>query len=866
MRRVENAPSTPGDAFTGPPDPAPAASLDDLVGTLRRLKVWAGSPSYETIKCRVDAAWTSAGRPAGELVSKSTVAYCFRPGRRRLDPDLVVAVVEALHPDAGYAAAWRQALRVVGGEIEAVSQVRVQDSLPPDLPGFTGRAAELDRLRQVAGRADAEVIAAIEGMPGVGKTRLAVHAGHLLHHEQPFERVLFVDLRGFGSDPAQPPAEPAAVLDGFLRLLGMSGQQIPHALDARVAAYRARLAGTRTLAVLDNAATDEQIRPLLPNTPGCLTLVTSRRRLTALRRATHLSVHVFAPGEAMAYLTRAVPDGHVRDDPQATARIARRCGYLPLALGLVAGHIRRTPGWTLRDHADRLDERHHQRRLDTGVDVALHMSYQHLPTGRQRLLRLLALHPGPDLDVHAAAALAGTDVPTAQADLDHLHRDHLLHQTAPGRYGFHGLVRTYAITKAHDEDRPPARRAALTRVFDHYLATAAAAMSTLHPTETHWRPRIAPAGPSPRTWADPAGALRWLNTERPALVAVAVHTATHGWPTHTVQLSRTLFRYLIAGHPTEARIIFTHALRAADDVDDATAKAYAVNNLGIVDLQQNQPGRAVEHFRRALHLHRQAGDALGQALARNSLGEIDAQSGHYASAIDHFEQAVLLCRQSGDHVVEARALTNLGIAEARWGSPAGLDHLAQALAGSRRTGNLAGEEFALIGAGIGDLWTGAYQRAGDHFHQALPLSRRLGDRTGEAAALNCLGSYYAYVGDDGSATDHHRQALAVFREIGDRCGQAWALHGLAETSHRAGRLEDARHHFGAALALAVTIGARHQQALARAGLGAVHQALGEHLLARQDYQHAVELYTDLDMPAAADQIRVRLASLGSARR
>jgi hypothetical protein len=368
-------------------------------------------------------------------------------------------VVAALHPDVGYVTQWRQALRVIGGEIRAASQVRVQDRLPPDLAGFTGRTTELDRLRQALhhGYQDggAVVISAIAGMAGVGKTQLAIHAGHLLARDHPFDRVLFVNLRGFHPNPAQPPADPADVLDGFLRLLGVPGQQVPHDLPGRTAAYRGRLAGTRTLIVLDNAASEEQVRPLLPETPSCPVLVTSRRSLTALHRATHLTVDVFTPDEAVAFLTRAAPEVPVGEDPHAPARIARRCGYLPLALGLVTAHIRGTPGWTLTDHADRLDERHHNRRLDTGVELALDLSYQHLPANQQRLLRLAALHPGQDLDVHAAAALADSDLATARTHLRHLCRNHLLQQNTPGRYTFHDLVRAYATSRASDEDPRP---------------------------------------------------------------------------------------------------------------------------------------------------------------------------------------------------------------------------------------------------------------------------------------------------------------------------------------------------------------------------------------------------------------------------
>jgi tetratricopeptide (TPR) repeat protein len=848
------------EVFSALPDPGQANNIADLVERLRLLKVWAGNPSYETIKDRVNKAWAAAGRPAGELTRRSTVAYCFRPGRRRLDVDLVIAVVEALHPDTGYVTQWRQALRVVSGEIEAVSQVRVLDSLPQDLAGFTGRAGELDRLRHAARGGQAVVISAIEGMAGIGKTRLAVHAGHLLIREKAFERVLFVNLRGFDPDPAQPPADPAAVLDGFLRLLGVPGHRIPHTLPARVDAYRERLTGMRALVVLDNAATVEQVRPLLPDTPGCLVLVTSRRSLADLHSATHLTVDVFTPAEACAFLADVLPRAPVGADPHALARIARRCGYLPLALGLLAGHIRSTPGWTLTDHADRLDERHHQQRLDTGINIALDLSYRHLPIVERRLLRLLALHPGQDLDAYAAAALAGIEVTTARSGLDHLHRDHLLQQAGPGRYSFHDLVRAYATTRAQDEDRPPERRAALTRLFDHYLVTTATAMNTLHPAEAHSRPAMPPAGTPAPDLTDPDDARSWLDTERSTLVAVAAYTATHGWYTHTIQLSRTLHRYLDGGHNADAVTVHGYAYRAARHNGDPTEQAHAQTGLGGAYLRLGRPGPAGEHCRQALDLFRQAGDPDGEARARRSLGLIAERLGHYRAAIDHYAQAIALFRQTGDRIGEARALNMLGNVEVRLGRNRSAEHHELALNLHRRTGNRAGEATTLTSLGEAEVRSGRFRPAGEHLQQALTSYRRHGNHTGEAWALDTLGMLHTCLGRPSDATEHHQQALSIFRRTGDRDGETWALNGLGEAAHAAGDTSGAIIHHTAVHLIAADTGHRDQQARAHAGLGRAHHALGNPALARDHYQQALDLYTELGLPEA-DHIRTYVATL-----
>ncbi|MDR7275544.1 tetratricopeptide repeat protein [Catenuloplanes atrovinosus] len=809
----------PAAAFVSLPDPARATGLDDLVERLRLLKIWAGDPSYETIKERVNAAWTAAGRPPAELARRSTVADCFRPGRRRLNTELVIEVVRALHPDTGYVAQWRQVLRVVGGESEASAQVRVQDRLPPDPAGFTGRDAELELLRRAARDGDTVVISAIEGMPGVGKTQLALRAAHLLLREVPYHRVLFVHLRGFHPDPAQPPADPAAVLDGFLRLLGVPGRDVPHDLDGRAAAYRARLAGTRTLVVLDDVATAAQVRPLLPDTPGCLALVTSRRRLGALGPATRLAVDVFTPGEATAYLRDAAPGTPTGTDPDAAARIARRCGHLPLALSLVAGHIRGTPGWTLTDHADRLDQRHRERRLDSGVELALGLSYQNLAPELRLLLRMAALHPGQDLDAYAAAALTGTGLAAARAGLERLRDDHLLQQPAPGRYAFHDLVRAHTVTRAQDEDRPPDRRAALTRLFDHYLAAASAAMDTLHPAEAHLRPAAPPVMTPLPELSDPDTALDWLNAEQPTLVAVAAHTATHGWHSHTVRLSRTLFRYLTGTHLADALTMHGHASDAARRDGDTLGQAHALTDLGGVHWRLGRPDAAARHFEEALALFARTGDADGQARALTSLGIVTDRGGRPADATGLFERALALFQLAGNRIGEARTLNNLANVEVRLGrdeSAAG--HWERAIRLFREAGDRGGEANALNGLGDLDVLAGRYDAGAARFQRALALYWQIGSRTGEANILDSLGTLHTRLGRPEQAVDLHRLALTMYRETGDRYGEARALNGLGEAARAAGDRAEARDRHAEALAIADDIGSPDQRARARAGL------------------------------------------------
>jgi tetratricopeptide (TPR) repeat protein len=698
-------------------------------------------------------------------------------------------------------------------------------------------------------------------MAGVGKTRLAIHAAYLLAREMSFDHVLFVNLRGFHPDPTQPPADPAAVLDGFLRLLGVPGHQIPHDLLARSVLYRDRVAGTRALVVLDNAATAEQVRPLLPESPGCPVLVTSRRKLNDLHPAIHLAVDVFAPDEAVAFLTREAPRVPVGQDPDAMSRIARRCGYLPLALGLVTGHIRATPGWTLNDHADRLDERHHQRRLDDSVELALGLSCRHLTSDQHQLLRLAASHPGQDLDPYAAAALADTDLRTTQTRLDHLCRDHLLQQGTHGRYTFHDLVRAYAAGRSSDEDPPPERRAALTRLFDYYLAAATAAVNALHPAETHRRPRISlPRTPIPDL-TDPGTAHSWLDTERTNLVAVAAHTTDHGWPTHSTRLATVLFSYLDRGHYTDAMVIHGHALHAAEHTGDTAGQGQALSHLGFTGMRLGRSEQAVEYFQQALLLFRQAGDRSGEARVLYSLGAAGRRTGHYRLSANYLQHSLALYRQLGDRIGEANALNNLGIVEERLShEQLAVDHLQQSLALCRQTGDRAGEACALNNLGAIEGRLGRSERAADRLQQALAGYRDAGIRRGEACVLDSLGDFHAGLGQPDRATEYYQQALAILREIGNRFGEARALNGLGEVTHATGHPVDAITHHAAAHTIAADTGDRPEQARALAGLGHAYRTLDNHTRARQHYQQALSLYTALGA-LNADHLRADLAAL-----
>lgn len=793
----------------------------------------------------------------------------------------------------------------------------VPAQLPADVDVFVGRERELTELhgllvsttdRNGAGRGSMPMmISIVSGTAGVGKTALALRWAHQVRRTFT-DGQLYVNLRGY--DPDQPLTAGDA-LAGFLRALGLAGQDIPLEVEERAAAYRSLLDGRRMLVVLDNAGSVEQVRPLLPGAPSCVVLVTSRDSLAglvALNGARRLDLDLLPSKDAMTLLRKLIGE-RVDVEPAAAAVLAGQCALLPLALRVAAELATSRPARSLAALADELANE--QRRLDvldaggdprTAMRGVFSWSYRHLSADAARLFRLLGLHPGTGLDCYAAAALTDTRVDRAQHLLDILRRAHLIGLTTPGRYGMHDLLRAYTIHVSMAEDSEPERYAALTRLFDHYLATAAAAMDAVHPAEHDRRPQIPTTVTLAPAMADQAIALAWLDAERLTLTAVCAYTVTHGWPSHTVCLAAILVRYLdVGGHYPDAVIIHTHALRAARRIGDRSAAAHALTSLGAVHWRQGHFQLAADHHRQSLTLFREIGDRGGEAIALNGLGRVCGWQGHYDQAADHICRALALFRRVGDRVGEADVLSDLGLLYRQQGHYAqAADHLGQALTLFCEIGARIGETRALTGLGLvclrqgrfqqaaeyhqqaltlcreihnrsgeanaldnlGDVHRrqGCFQQAANHHRQALDLFRHIGDRAGEARALDNIGDVAQRQGDYEQAAEHHRQALALMREIGDQAGETEALNSLGETYLAAGELDEACIQHTAALTLATQIGDRYQQARAHDSLAHTYHTAGDLACARRHWRDAVNLFKDLDIPEA-DIARAHLAAL-----
>jgi len=838
-----------------PPDPTGVGTFDELSARLQLLREWAGNPSYATIRRRIAATRVARGLPKSEQEPGRTTVYdCFQPGRRRLDAELVVDIVRVLLGDQARIGQWRQACQVVLGRAALATIVTASGTLPGDLSEFTGRNDELDGVVGLVDRDGAgagALICVIKGMPGVGKTQLAIHAGHILLQRGRFTEVqLFVNLRGYDRD--QPPADAAAVLDSLLRLLGVPGNQVQRLdLAGRTAKYRELLAGKQALVVLDNAANEDQVRPLLPMTRTCLVLVTSRRELNDLENATQIALDVFTRAEALDFLRRMVGADRIETEPEDATRIVELCGRLPYDLAVTVGDVRRRVGWSLADHVKRLESFPR----DEAIRPAFAASYESLPAPRQRLFWLLALHPAADLTPDAAAALAPVELTSAHDMLGLLLSEHLLLQKTPGRYEFHDLMRAYATRVAHDEGSDSEHRAALSRLFDYYLCTASLAMDTLHPAEQHRRPRIPPTATITAPVAEPAVARVWLDAERSALVAIATHTATHGWPVHATRLAATLFRFLdTGGYYTDAITIHTHALHAARGTADRPAEAHALTSLGSVYMRQGHYGLSADHHQRALALCREIGDRTGEARALGNLGLVYMRQGHYKQAADRHLQAVVLYHEIGDRTGEARALGNLGAAYQRLGrDELASAHHHQALALFQQIRDRVGEAEELDNLGDVAFRQGRYTHALEHYQHARTLLHQIGDPDSEAVALDHLALVYQRQGCYQQALDHYQQALALFVEIGDRPRQAWALCNLGSICHRQGHHEQAEDHLQQALSLSREIGDLPGEAAALTNLGAVYEAHSRYTLAVGHHQQALGLLRETGDPAGEAQ-------------
>ncbi|WP_051792385.1 AfsR/SARP family transcriptional regulator [Amycolatopsis jejuensis] len=719
-----------------------AAQLEtgDYHGALLRLRpILAEYPLREGLWGQLMRALHGAGRRAEALEAYQEIRQLLRdelgvepgPGLRRVQQSVL---------EAG--SSWRD--------------------LPMDIATFTGREPELRMLHKLAEATDgtAATVVTIEGMSGVGKTRLAVRAAHQIVASGLFGEVqLYADLQGFTAD--HPPVAPGAVLESLLRKLGVAGERIPGSLGERASLFRDRLAGKSVLLVLDNAVDEQQVRALLPGSSHALVLITSRRSLAGLDGSVSLPLDVFTAEEAVTLIGKVI--GRQRLDRAAAQHLAEQCGRLPIAVALAAKRLQTRPAWAVADFAQRLASGQLSQLAlgDRAVTAAFDLSYRALSESQQRLFRLLSVNPGEDVTRYSAAALAGISSGVAESGLEDLLDEHLLQQTQPGRYRLHALLRTYAAAQAEPDG------AALERLLTWWLGAARVAAQAVDPHRPVLLDAVDSVGEIPG-FADRGEAMQWFEQERGNLVSAVQAAARQGFDVIALQLPRAMFAFL---HLRSYRDdwVATHriALAAAQRLGNRRAEGDALSKLGVVYSDIPCYADAFAAYRQALVIQEEIGDHGGQAWTLNNLGVGHAERGEYDEALPVLRQALELFCAVGDQRGEGYALNNLGDTYRGCGLFAeAAGHLERALELQRAIGDRIGERYTRYSLGALCFDRSRYPEAREHYEVALEINRTLADDWGIAQAQAGLGRVLHGAGDLVGARTCWQAALPVLERLG----------------------------------------------------------------------------------------------------
>ncbi|MFD8304391.1 BTAD domain-containing putative transcriptional regulator [Streptomyces sp. NPDC059690] len=698
--------------------------------------------------------------------------------------------------------------------------------LPATVPDFTGRAAFVRELGEVLSLAEGRVMAvsALAGIGGVGKTTLAVHVAHQARSAFP-DGQLYVDLMGAGARAA----EPETVLGSFLRALGTPDTAIPDSLEERAALYRSVLDGRRVLVLLDNARDAAQVRPLLPGTEGCAALVTSRVRMVDLAGAHLVDLDVMSPDEALQLFTRIVGEERVASEREAALDVVAACGFLPLAIRIAASRLAARRTWTVSVLAAKLaDERRRLDELQAGdlaVKATFELGYGQLEPAQARAFRLLGLADGPDISLPAAAAVLDLPEDDTEDLLESLVDTSLLESAAPGRYRYHDLVRLYARACADRDEWPPSEpEAALSRLLDFYLATAAGAYALERPGDRlvdHLEPTDHPG----LTFTDRHAAQDWLYAEANCLLA-CVHQSLGG-----SRLRRAV-----------------DLLWAAKDLAEsgANARAYGTNAAAARDAAA------------------EAGDAHAEGRARTTLTEAHLAAGRFDQAAEEAERAAALVHEIDDTALDCWVPNHRGvIAVYRNRHAEGAAHLQEAIDAFRADRNLAGEANALCNLSRSHLAMGRTESAVALARQGLSIYDRLGHTLRGANGRYALGLALAQAGDLDQAAVRFTEALEIFRDSRQRLWEGMTIFRIAEVRLTEGKPAQAAALAEQSLAVLRGIGGEWRRGNVLTVLGRSLDGIGQSGRAQACWREALSIYEELGSAEAAE-VRALVSSPAAA--
>ncbi|MFC7344446.1 ATP-binding protein [Saccharopolyspora griseoalba] len=684
---------------------------------------------------------------------------------------------EARNEFAGTAGNVVQAGHISGGvhfHQPARPGVPVPRQLPARIAHFTDRTGPLARLDSWLDDAgDHAAAGLVVGSGGIGKSSLITHWAHRARERFP-DGELFVDLRGY-HDQGRCSADEA--LERLLRSLGVPGEELAIGTDAKAALYRSLLHGRRMLIVLDNAATADQVRPLLPGSPTCRVVVTSRSHLTSLTTgegAHRMSLDVLPPEHALELLRSAAGAERIDAERDAAAELADYCGHLPLALRIAAERLAAAEHLGVAELVEELaDERARLDALTTDDDAGavravLSWSYRSLPAESARAFRLLGLVGGPDVELDTAAALLDLPRAGARRVLGALVGAHLLDEHRPKRYRFHDLTALYAAECAQRDEPAPERDAAVQRLLSWYLHAAIAAAWCAAPEFSRLPMRTPDPDVEVPEFADRLSALRWYDAERENLLAAVRLAGEREQHVHAWQLPTALFGLLLVRRPL-ADWIETHriGLAAARALADQRAEAWLLTSSAIAHRHLRESGTALRELERAIELWQRTGPAWAHAWALRDLGELQVGMGRDAEADEVLERALAAHVELGDDYGEATTLSVLAKAEHRLGQhEEALDHLHRAIEIRRARGDARNEASCLhhIGRALGAL--GRTDEALTHLHRAIEQHEQLDSRFGEAEAREFLGGLLQDVGRSAEGREQLRLAAERYDELG----------------------------------------------------------------------------------------------------